>query len=359
MGGKTTTSTLASAVIATGRILDVNCEDYTVSVATEYAKKPQMGISFATPYQHPENGEGIYFMPEVGSVCWLCFPSDGSKAFVLAWASAQTDRSFRSKKVQLNPGDIYLGTRDENHLTLRRGGVVQIGATALAQRIYMPLNNVINDFCENYNLHTPNGDLIWTLARLESDKDGKRPSLLRLQAMRMADDEGPSAILQIGSHGSDEKTILSLVILDPSTNKSKAQISLKMDKEGTVTWEIEKDFTQTVKGKYTVTVTKALSIEGKDTVTVKAGGKTTVDSKGAMVLKSGSTVDVKGTMITLDSNSRKLGSGSSYPPLLADSALLSWLAGHMHPTTSPGAPTGPPTLPKPLTPQVGWNTLIE
>src|SRR5258708_39925591 len=111
------------AIIETARIIDVDVATYTVSIATQFSKKPQNDIGFATPYQHFNNGEGIYFMPEVGSLCWVCFPSDGNRPFVLAWKSASDEGDERSKKQDLNPGDIYLGTRDENFLILRRGGI--------------------------------------------------------------------------------------------------------------------------------------------------------------------------------------------------------------------------------------------
>ena len=185
-----TQGALIPAKIERARVIDVDISTYTLTVATAFAKKPMTAIPFATPYQHFNNGEGIYFMPEVGSLCWLCEPSDGSVPFVLAWCSAQDEADFTARKQQLNPGDIYLGTRDENFLILRRGGVVEIGATGICQRIFMPVNNTINDFCENYNLHSLGGDLEWTIKRDENTTDGTRPALLGLYAKEFADDSG-------------------------------------------------------------------------------------------------------------------------------------------------------------------------
>src|SRR5512140_3956649 len=91
------------AFIETGQVVDVDIETYSVTCVTQYTKKALSNLAFATPYQHHSNGEGIYFMPEVGSLVWICFPSDGSKPFVLAWAPAREENdSLRSNKQGLN-----------------------------------------------------------------------------------------------------------------------------------------------------------------------------------------------------------------------------------------------------------------
>ena len=160
-----TRAAVVPAIIQHARVLDVDIASYTLTIATEFAKKPMSGIPFSSPYQHMNNGEGIYFMPEVGSLCWVCEPSDGGMPFVIAWAPAQDEGDFKSGKQDLNPGDIYLGTRDENFLILRRGGIVQIGGGPLSQRLYLPVNNTIKDFCENYSLNTVGGDFEWSVKR--------------------------------------------------------------------------------------------------------------------------------------------------------------------------------------------------
>src|SRR4051812_45939524 len=98
------------ARIHQAKVLDVNVANWTLSVHTEFTQKPLTDIPFAVPYMHPNNGEGIYFMPEVGSICWLCEPSDGGKGFIIAWAPPSVDgpAQFRGHRQDLNPGDIYL-----------------------------------------------------------------------------------------------------------------------------------------------------------------------------------------------------------------------------------------------------------
>lgn len=52
-------------------------------------------------------------------------------------------------------------TRDDNFVILRRGGVLQLGATELAQRIFIPLNNQVIDISQNYEHINAGGAISW------------------------------------------------------------------------------------------------------------------------------------------------------------------------------------------------------
>jgi len=337
------------AIIEFGRVLDVDMATYTLTVASQFTKKPQTGITFMTPYQHFANGEGIYFLPEVGSVCWIAYPSDGNRPFVLGWAPASEEGDYRARKKDLNPGDIYLGTRDENFLILRRGGVVQIGGGPLCQRAFIPIQNTINDFCENYGLHTLGGDLEWGITREESTTDGKRPALLKIHAREFANDEKPIAKLEIGSHESDDKIILSLTINDSGKDGAAKKIELSFDKDGNLKWSLEKDVEWKVKGQFTLEVEKAVSVKTKDAMNLEAtkdfsakGQNANIEGSTNAVVKAGAQAKVDAPLIVLG--------GQSSPIALAQ-PLMIWLATHTHLTTAPGAPTSPaaaaPTGPPP------------
>lgn len=350
-------SGIGPSYVETGQVIDVDIEMYTVTVVTQYTQKPITGLAFATPYQHYNNGEGIYFMPEVGSLCWLCWPSDGSRPFVLGWAPAREDSgSLRANKMALNPGDIYLGTRDENFIILRRGGILQIGGGPLSQRIYMPVNNTIKDFCENYGLFSVAGDLEWTVDRSETTTDGKRPGRLSIKAREFADDLNPIAVLQIGSHKGSAQNILSLVIKESGAQGAATKISLEFRKDGSANWTYEKDVTWTVKDKLTVNVTKDM--------TFKSGQKARFEGVGAVDIESttdnvnitgkrlvnimGPTVNV-GAQLNVGGTS---GSGSSGldSSILADGTFLTWLRSHKH---SGGTIQGMTGTPEPI----GLNTI--
>lgn len=348
-----------AAYVHQAKIIDVNIANWTVSVATQFADKPLTDIPFAVPYLHPNNGEGIYFMPEVGSVCWLCEPSDGNKPFVLAWAPPSVDGTgqFRAHRQDLSPGDIWLGTRDENFLILRRGGVVQIGGTGLCQRLFLPINNTIKDFCENYSLNTIGGDLEWVVKRVETDTTGDRPALLTLSAKAFANDEQPIATLKIGSHDGDKKTILSLAIHASGAQGADTVISLKMTNEGNVIWEVEKDVSLTIKGKVTV--------DAKGEVKFTAGNKFTLDVKDKLALKAkgidvdagGKNIDVKADKVTVAAE--VIVNSGVKGVWLADDAFISWIATHTHTSAPTGSPTSPAVPPYSAVPGTSYATMLK
>lgn len=345
-----THSATKAAKIELGRILDVNAAKYTVAVATQFSKKPQTGISYATPYQHHVNGEGILFVPEVGSLCWVCFPSDGNRPFVLAWSSPQEEDDFRSRKPDLNPGDIYLGTRDENFLVLRRGGVVQIGGGPLNQRIFLPVNNTIKDFCENYGLHTLGGDLEWTIKREEGTTDGKRPALFSLLAREYANDPSPVAELLIGSHEGDSETILSLLVKASGQDGAAQKVELKFKKNGSVEWVVRQDVQWDVDGKFNLNVKGDISVDGKGKVALAAATELSLD--GSNVKINGKTaVDVMAPTVNLKTMVNV--GGAAFPVVLATPDLLLWLTMHTHKVVAPGLNTGPAYMGPPAAPPPG------
>ena len=254
---------ITPSYVETGQVIDVDIEMYTVSVSTQYTQKPLTGLAFSTPYQHFSNGEGIYFMPEVGSLVWVCWPSDGSRPFVLGWAPAREDSGgLRANKMSLNPGDIYLGTRDENFIILRRGGILQIGGGPLSQRMYLPINNTIKDFCENYSLFSLAGDLEWTVDRAETTTDGKRPGRLSIKAREFANDPNPVAVLEIGSHKGSAQNILSLVIKASGAKGAATKISLELRKDGSVYWESQNSVQMLSGTDFTVYAKNTLALLG-------------------------------------------------------------------------------------------------
>jgi hypothetical protein len=325
--------------------LDVDIAAYTLTVATEFAKKPFTSISFATPYQHFNNGEGIYFMPEVGSLCWVCEPSDGNMPFVLAWAAAQDEGDFSSRKQQLNPGDIYLGTRDENFLILRRGGVVQIGGTGLCQRMFLPINNTIRDFCENYSLQTLGGDLSWSVDIPEGTTDGKRPTKLVLNGRVRSNDQNPTATLQIGSHDNDDKTILSLSIKASGDQGAQEEINLKLGNDGTIQWTVQSDITYNIQGNFTVTAKGDVNLDSQGNFEASGQQGVNISTPQQATLKGSAGVTLDAPLVQT-TQMLSVGGSSGMPVALAP-VLLVWLASHLHTCTIPGSQGSPPVVPPP------------
>lgn len=266
-----------------GRIVNVNIRDYTVDTRMEAAPYTvKFDIPFLSPYVNQTQGEGINWMPEVGSTCWVCEPSeDGRESFVLGWIMIDEGGSYRGGRSLLNPGDIELKTRDQNFIILRRGGIVQIGSTPVCQRVFLPIRNIMQDFAENYELHTPAGDMTWQVMRKDEDSDGHQKCLYQIAAKEFADDSNDKtvALLKIGSHGDGDKTILSLQTRDKGGGDVK--IALMLDKDGNVDWKVEKNFSLVLNS-------GDLSFEAKD-------GKVSIKSKKAMSLDSQDTADFHST----------------------------------------------------------------
>lgn len=345
---------IIEAKIESGRVLDVDINSYTVTVTTQYSKKPQSGITWSSPYSHFVNGEGLYCMPEVGSLCWICFPSDGNRPFVLGWAPAGDEGDYRARRRDLNPGDIFMGTRDDNFIFLRRGGIVQIGGSALCQRMYLPVTNTIKDFCENYNLFTLAGDLVWSVEGDENTTDGKRPGHLVVSAREFANDAAPIAQIKVGSHGDSDKTILSLLIKDQGTENAARQVSLTIDKDGNVSWEVKKDVTWKVEGKYSIESTGDMSLKSGAKVTVEGGTTVEVTGKtGVKIVGSTGMVEITGTPMV--KAGPILSVGNAPQPVLLATPTLVWLGTHTHPVS--GAVTGPPAVPPPA-PTMTATTLL-
>jgi hypothetical protein len=320
------------ATVETGRIVNVNIRDWTVDVVSEHGDKKFFDIQVMAPYLHFANGEGMYCMPEVGALCWVCKPSDGSfgAAFILGFQAPhdETEDSFRNNRQSLNPGDMMMKTRDENFIILRRGGVVQVGSTPMAQRMYIPIGNAIRDFCENYELHTVAGDLTFLNARTEETTDGNVTTQMALGVREKARDPHPIANLTIGSHGEGDPTTLWLGITESGEDSAELKIELKMTKEGDVEWTIRNNFTMIVDGDHATTVggSRSAEIAGDESVTVdggitmeagmdgmwKAGVNATMEAALNATVKAGALAIVEGATIHLG------GSGAAHPLIKGD-----------------------------------------
>jgi hypothetical protein len=275
--------------------------------------------------------------------------------FILGWCSVEDENSsHRAQRVDLNPGDIYLGTRDENRIILRRGGVIQIGATPLAQRFYLPVDNIIRDLCENYYLETLAGGLSWSLdlpENIPEGKEGHRPGSFQLVAREFSDDPNPIAKLQIGSHSGDEATILSLDLRDSGGSGQQPRVALKISKAGKVAWELKKgaapavaswnvegDFTVNAAQDITLAADRNAILFGKTMATVRGAAVTVEATSGTVAVSSGG-----GMMVTKSGGGPALTVGSGTEPvLLAPQTFLTWLRTHVHLAAVPGGKTGPP-----------------
>jgi len=316
--------------IERARIVNVNINDYTVDARTEMPPyKPKFDIPWLVPYTHFSQGEGINFMPEVGSTCYLCESSeDGRDAFVLGWVMPDEGGTYRAGRELLNPGDIHLSTRDGNFVTIRRGGIVQIGATPVCQRVFIPIRNIIQDFGENYELHTPAGDLTWVVMRKDDDGSGHQRALFTLAAHEFADDpvdKDPIAILKIGSHGDGDNTILTLLTRDKAGGSIKTKLLL--NKSGDLDWQVEGKLHFKAKGDVLIETSGKADMKSDGDMSLTTNGAFTAKSSGKATLKStGGAVEVKATgKASVDGSSVDLGD-AQFPVLVNTPDLITWIS---------------------------------
>ena len=343
---------LKGALIERARIVTVNTRNYTCDVVTEFSQTHRFDIPFMVPYCNQDQGEGINFMPEVGSVVWICAPSEGGRDhFVLGWTMIDEGGAYRGGRELLNPGDVHFSTRDGNVLHLRRGGIVQIGATPVCQRIYLPIRNVIQDFAENYEMHTPAGDWTWTVAREDEDGDGHQACTWELGVKEFADDpnEDPIGVLKFGSHGEGNDTILSLVTRDKGGGV--VQACLEINKAGEITWNVKKltftcegDTEMTIKGLFTLMVTGAIDISSDATLTAVAASVSISATAGA-VMELSATAKMDGASVDLGL--------AMFPAVRASPDFVAWVGGV---TAALVGPIPVPVLKVPIVPPVLYTS---
>lgn len=167
------------------RVVNVDFVKWTVDVYSSYDQRRFFAIQVGSPYLHHSNGEGFSVTPEIHAKCMVCIPGDSSPPhvayFIMAFENVDlsseeapqgtsghgvtgmkpSGASFAGGRGRGKPGDMTLRGRDGNFVTLHRGGVLEIGAAELCQRVFIPLSHTMVDFSENYYHHTQGGTEFW------------------------------------------------------------------------------------------------------------------------------------------------------------------------------------------------------
>ncbi len=318
-------------------VTDVNRSTWTCTAETRHTAKTVPDLHVGSPYHNPE-GDGFHVMPDVGAICHIAWPSDNTPPWIIDFIGApsavhsegespirstgdaegsDTDVSFRSRRPRLNPGDMAMTTRDGNHLIVRRGGVLEIGATPISKRIYLPIQNFIKDFCENYAMHSIAGDLEWTVARVENDPDGNAPATWTLHLNEFAQDERATV------------RVRHLPALAPGES-SKSAWEVDVSPQG-----IDRDTGEVTSSKYHFVITIAgdqievigasreITVEGDDTLTV--GGSQSVDVGGDYALASDGKAEIIAQDEAVLAGSRvKLGGRAAASQAVKGDALVQW-----------------------------------
>lgn len=152
--------------VVTARVIHVDRVRFSVDLRDENGGE-HSGVS-CMPSAMGEAGSGDAYLPEVNSLVYLLFPSSGVP-FILGGVSSprapedgsETGADFRQNRPVLNEGDRMFSTQDGNFIILRRGGVLEMGASQTSKRLFLPTKSFIRDFAQNYEMVTSGGVLSW------------------------------------------------------------------------------------------------------------------------------------------------------------------------------------------------------
>ena len=375
------------ARIESARVADVNVRDYTVSVYTEESWKKFFDIPFSSPYLHFSSGSGIHFLPEAGATCWICFPSDFGPPFVLGWyGPPDGEGSMRGFRRAMEPGDLVMDGRDGNYVWVRRGGIVEVAATPICRRFYIPIDNIIRDVAGSYRLQTLGGAWDWSVSREEDDPDGRQPVRFAVGIREFADDEKVLVSLDVaGAVGKDEDDadIAQALLSDGGVIKSDSDlgdrpalqfrifnpaddfatvINYKMSKDGSVSVDYKGGASLTIKETLAVLVEQGdLTMEtadgsmtlkcAKDVLLEAKNGQTKLDLK-ALLISTLSGVKVTGGSVKVETDVTVGGPTDTVNEVLLR-PFMDWVFTHTHqdgpppasvPAKGPPNPALPPLL---------------
>ena len=191
---------LHQAAIQRGFIVGVNPDKWSMTVQTLYGSRKVFSCPIPSMYAHRNRGEGIHFIPEVGADVWLCFPSEDSRPFPICYIPPPgADGSSKGNRPALTPGSYAMLTRDGNGVKIHRGGLVEIEATPLCKMLFLPREDAIITFAQEWRVETPIGRL-----HLYTGQPGELPGdyvlgRFHAQFKQSADQKQYSVDLSIGT----------------------------------------------------------------------------------------------------------------------------------------------------------------
>jgi hypothetical protein len=333
-----------AAQVVQGKVVGLNLVNWTVDVITQFDRKKYFDIQVGSPYMHYSNGEGMSIFPEIGAKCMVTLPSDSSPPYVstfimpvenvdLAAADAEKGTTSHSKpnrssvgasfaggRPRVKPGDILFRTRDDNFVILHRGGVLQLGSTELAQRIYIPLNNFIMDVSENYAHHNAGGSILWSVqtgANLDklpteythsfrvyaNDKSADvRVKIGKCTDLMVEPDDGAAGDINQLGMGTKENFIMCEVVVAPGGfnpqsgaqepgAKSSQVFRFFFDKAGNVLLR--------AKGSIVLRTAKRLHISADEGIQFKTEAEYSVTAKNGATIDGGAFAHLKGGVVRL------------------------------------------------------------
>lgn len=332
-----------AALVVAGRVSNINFNNWTVDVTATFDRKRYFDIQISSPYLHYANGEGLSIFPDIGAQCMICVPGDSSPPFVLCFVMPHetvnssstdapsgtrshgntpmnpTDASFSGGRPTPKPGDIYLRGRDGNFVILHRGGVLQIGASEVAQRIYIPLSNIVTDISGEYNHFNTGGAQTWGIQEGNPNNlpaqhlevyrvfAGNQYADIKIAKGKpfspMPDPDGGTMAQQAGlGQGGNNEIIFEIAVAPngfviptgetsgPGVAKSSV-LHFMFDQKGNAYCRME--------GKFVMHVTQPVSLDFGDTFTVTSAKSMAFTAKNGIDIDGGEYTHIKGKVVLI------------------------------------------------------------
>lgn len=213
VAGPQTTGVRNACKVARGTIVATHPAQRTVDVEIDNQDQLLYEIEYSMPYACEAAGTFIDFVPEPGAACYVMFPSDGTRPLIIGWVTTPRSEVYDSEeepvdsyvggRLGLAPGDIALYNGKGGSVILRHGGTLQLGASPLAQTMYIPLDNMIRHFFQNYEGKGIPGEIHWKHGAVKTEED-KTTVQLFWGTKQFAEDQHLTLRIRGGRAGEEE-----------------------------------------------------------------------------------------------------------------------------------------------------------
>lgn len=350
-------------MIEYAKVTGVDPSNRTVTLLCTNTHRSPVDVPLLSSQAHPDHSGGDDYVPEIGAYCFVAFPSDKSTPFVLGYVNkpsygAVVDDSgavveepspvpalsYSYNRAELDPGDRMFSTADGNHVILRRGGMVQVGATPLAQMMMIPIENVVRFYAQRFQLRSPLGEIDWGHTQLtnngviKQEVIKKTPVLIKYGIKEQAQEnvtEHYTVELRVGQL---DETTLGGKSAEHRFGFSLGQIDPDLQGSGVAT---EKGVISLVVHDNTngSAATFCFQVNREGNLFVKASADIFIHARKA-ILSAEEIHALASDLVALRAFKIELG-GDSSSAVLGES-LLNWLSTHTH--GSVAGPTTPPAV---------------
>lgn len=302
-----TRSSLNDVRIEVGRILDVDIENYAVSVRSEHSEQPVHWIPLVSPFSEQTTGAGMKYQPAVGETVLILTTSDGYRC-VLGFIPMQENGSLSGGLPPMNSGDFFTINRNGSFIKMHAGGVLEIGATPIASTVYIPIRNLVHTIGENIILDSLAGSLEFSVGREDDSAQSSSPTNMEIKIKEFSNDTNEITRIKAGNG------IAFGITIKDSGNGENIKASFELTKEGDLKISLTKDMVVNIKGKYNLTVTGDVNIDSKGSLNITSIGNSKLQT-GPLNITSSGNIDITSVNTTINSALTKISSTATFPVL--------------------------------------------